>query len=428
MDITKLSKQELFIKCEEVGIKKCKSKKKDDLINLLKTKLIIKEDKQEDKQENIKEDKQENIQEDNQEIKNEVINLTSSNPEIYMDIYDYLNKTKRNQTMTEEEFIKILPRLIDNLFQYGFTQIINDYNDGYLSDITTDWENLKSYKIETNNINAQCTIGLSIIKKHMSHIYDVQNYKGKSISLLWTKDNIEKALKINRQSHSTPYVSEIIRQIGFIAGTSKVTIYRPLLTKRIVEYFDAKEVLDVCVGWGGRMLGSACIDGVNYTGIEPCNKTYNSLQEIKDKLGLDRVSLYKDVAENVLPTLERKYDLAITSPPYYNLEIYSNEETQSHQYGCYKNWYDLFLKPVVHGVLNKLKDGGKSCWSVKNFKTDKQYNLYDDIVTLHNEQGWEQMDLEFFVGNSVRPGSKNKNGQSKKSKEITYVFTKYIKV
>ena len=214
-----------------------------------------------------------------------------------MDIYDYLNKTKRNQTMTEEEFIKILPRLIDNLFQYGFTQIINDYNDGYLSDITTDWENLKSYKIKTNNINAQCTIGLSIIKKHMSHIYDVQNYKGKSISLLWTKDNIEKALKINRQSHSTPYVSEIIRQIGFIAGTSKVTIYRPLLTKRIVEYFDAKEVLDVCVGWGGRMLGSACIDGVNYTGIEPCNKTYNSLQEIKDKLGLDRVSLYKDVAE-----------------------------------------------------------------------------------------------------------------------------------
>ena len=38
------------------------------------------------------------------------------------------------------------------------------------------------------------------------------------------------------------------------------------------------------------------------------------------------------------------------------------------------------------------------------------------------------MDLEFFVGNSVRPGSKNKNGQSKKSKEITYIFTKYIKV
>jgi len=350
--------------------------------------------------------------------------LEEDNLEISNDIYTYLNKPKRNETLSEEDFNLILPSLIDNLLQYGFHQIINDYNDQYLSNIISDWKKLKSCTIETNNINAQSTIGLSIIKKYMTHIYDVKNYKGKSISLLWTKENIEKALKVNRQSHSTPYVSEIIRQIGFISGTSKVTIYRPLLTKRIVNYFGAKEVLDVCVGWGGRMLGSACIDGVNYTGIEPCSKTFNSLQEIKENLGLDRVTLYKDVAENVLPTLERKYDLAITSPPYYNLEIYSDEDTQSHQYGSYKKWYDLFLQPVVYGVLSKLTDGGKSCWSVKNFKTDKQYNLYDDIVKLHKDQGWEQIDLEFFVGNSVRPGSKDKDGKSKKSKEITYVFIK----
>ena len=387
----------------ELGIKSCKSKNKK--VKVKNIKLIL---------------------EDDPEITNEDIKVSSSNNEnnIYTDIYNYLNKPKRNETLSDEDFIIILPSLIDNLLQYGFQQIINDYNHQYLSDIASDWEKLKSYKIETNHINSQSTIGLSIIKKYMTHIYDVKNYKGKSISLLWTKENIEKALKVNRQSHSTPYVSEIIRQIGFIAGTSKVTIYRPLLTKRIVDYFGAKEVLDVCVGWGGRMLGSVCIDGVNYTGIEPCSKTYNSLQEIKYNLGLDRVTLYKDVAENVLPALERKYDLAITSPPYYNLEIYSDEDSQSHQYGSYKKWYDLFLQPVVYGVLSKLKDGGKSCWSVKNFKTDKQYNLYDDIVKLHKEQGWEQIDLEFFVGNSVRPGSKDKDGKSKKSKEITYVFMK----
>lgn len=359
------------------------------------------------------------IKEEDTEITNETIENNK-----YTDIYNYLNKPKHNETLSEEDFKLILPSLVDNLLHYGFNKIVNDYNHQYLSDIKSDWLKLKSYTIETNNINAQSTIGLSIIKKYMTHIYDVKNYKGKSISLLWTKENIEKALKVNRQSHSTPYVSEIIRQIGFIAGTSKVTIYRPLLTKRIVDYFGAKEVLDVCVGWGGRMLGSVCIDGVNYTGIEPCSKTYNSLQKIKDNLGLDGVTLYKDVAENVLPTLERKYDLAITSPPYYNLEIYSDEDTQSHQYGSYKKWYDLFLQPVVYGVLSKLKDGGKSCWSVKNFKTDNQYNLYDDIVKLHKEQGWEQIDLEFFVGNSVRPGSKDKDGKSKKSKEITYVFIK----
>lgn len=337
-----------------------------------------------------------------------------------MDIYQYLNKSNLNKTLSDEEFTKILPVLIDSMLDYGFYSIINDYNE-CLSNIKSDWEKLKLYKIESNYINAQSTTGLSVIKKNMLHIYDVKNYKGQSISLLWTKDNIEKALKVNRKSHSTPYVSEIIRQIGFISGTSKVTIYRPLLTKRIVEYFGAKEVLDVCVGWGGRMLGSACIDGVKYTGIEPCDKTFNSLTKIKEQLDLD-VVLYNDVAENVLHALDRKYDLAITSPPYYNLEIYSDELTQSHHYGSYDKWYESFLKPVVWGVLNKLKQGGKSCWSVKNFKTDKQYNLYDDIVKLHNEKGWKQIDIEFFVGNSIRPGSKNKDGKSKKSKEITYIF------
>ena len=41
----------------------------------------------------------------------------------------------------------------------------------------------------------------------------------------------------------------------------------------------------------------------------------------------------KDIAENVLPNLKQEYDLALTSPPYYNLELYSDETTQSHHYG-----------------------------------------------------------------------------------------------
>ena len=55
MDLTKLSKTELLAKCEEKGIKKCKSKNKEELINLLQNKpiekkkveLIIQEDEEE---------------------------------------------------------------------------------------------------------------------------------------------------------------------------------------------------------------------------------------------------------------------------------------------------------------------------------------------------------------------------------------------
>lgn len=215
-------------------------------------------------------------------------------------------------------------------------------------------------------------------------------------------------------------MSEIIRQIGFTSGMSKVTMYRPLLTKRIVQTFGSKHVLDICVGWGGRMVGSVAVDGVSYTGIEPNTKTFIGLKKIQKTIGIgnDRIILYHDTAEAVLPTLTRSYDLAITSPPYFNLEMYSDESTQSHQYGTYIQWVKHFLQPVVWGVLSVLMEGGKSCWSVKNFKTDKQYNLQDDVVRLHKEKGWTLMDRSFYVGNSVRPGLHTLG------KEITFVFEK----
>ena len=76
-------------------------------------------------------------------------------------------------------------------------------------------------------------------------------------------------------------------------------------------------------------------------------------------MNLDNVTLYNDTAENVLPTLTEKYDLALTSPPYVNLEIYSDEETQSHHHEITIEWYEHFLKCVVFGVIDKLNDNGK---------------------------------------------------------------------
>lgn len=41
MDLTKLLKQELLVKCEQLGITKCKSKTKHDLIELINSKQEI---------------------------------------------------------------------------------------------------------------------------------------------------------------------------------------------------------------------------------------------------------------------------------------------------------------------------------------------------------------------------------------------------
>lgn len=334
-----------------------------------------------------------------------------------MEIYHILNVKNSLRKMSDEKFEEFLPGFCYKLVDYGFEKIITEYNNGLGNNIR-DWKNLKNKKIDKDWINSTSIVGMNIIKRNMPHIYEVSNYKGNNIKQMWDISHIEKAVRANRQSHPTPYISEIIRQIGFTGGTTKVTIYRPLLTKRIVEELNAKNVLDVCTGWGGRMLGASCINGVKYTGIEPFSKTFKGLENIKQELELDNVTLYNDIAENAIPNLKKEYDLALTSPPYYNLELYSDEITQSHQYGLYEDWLKKFLKPVINGVLDKLVDGGYSCWSVKNFKTDKKYNLYDNVVKIHKERGWTKIDREFYVGNCIRPGS------DKKGKEITYVFVK----
>lgn len=339
-------------------------------------------------------------------------------------VYEYLNRRNLNQTMTQEEFEQKLPVLVNQIYEYGFDSLIRDQISSMKS-TQKDWDDLCKKRVSTNHISAQSTIGLSIIKRNMPHIYDVQNYKGQSIKNLWSKEILEKVLRVNRKSHSSTYVSEIIRQIGFAAGTSKVTIYRPLLTKRIVEYFDAKNVLDPCIGWGGRMIGSVCIEGVKYTGFEPCVNTYNGLCTIREELKLgESVSIINEPAENGMRNLSCEYDMILTSPPYYNLEIYSDEDTQSHNYGSYELWVENFLRPVIEIGLTKLVEGGKSCWSVKNFRTDRSYNLYDYVKRIHEENGWVEQGPEFYVGNSVRAGLKDSDGNPVKGKEITFVFQK----
>lgn len=322
-----------------------------------------------------------------------------------MDIFQCINQKNSLRSLSDSEFETMVPTFTEQLHQYGFDRFLQRYLST-LPDPVKDWNSLVKKQVDKDHIHATSVVGMNCIKQCMSHIYEVKNHKGVCVRDQWTPEVLENVLRTNRKSHSTPYMSEIIRQIGFISGNSKVTIYRPLLTKRIVETFGAKHVLDVCVGWGGRMLGSVAVDGVSYTGIEPNTKTFHGLKQIQETIGVgdDRITLYHDTAESVLPTLTRSYDLAITSPPYYNLELYSDEITQSHLYGSYEQWIQHFLQPVVWGVLSVLKEGGKSCWSVKNFKTDAKYNLQDDVVRLHKEKGWTLMDREFYVGNSVRPG------------------------
>ena len=363
-----------------------------------------------------------------------------------------LNRKHALTNLTDAEFEALLPQLAAELESHGVLR--ESYSD---AEIQKDWALLMKKDTTSNamNISATEVAGMKVLRKHMRHFHAVRNYKGHSVESLWTQPCLEKALRFNRAQHSTPYASEIIRSLSFANGLGKVTMYRPLMAKKVVSYLADKDklkevrVLDVCAGWGGRMIGAKSVDytssrsksvepsvdsiKVHYTGIDPCAKTYEALRAIRDELELTNVTLINKPAEVALQELDPcvKYDIALTSPPYYNLEIYSDEPTQSiasgPNYG-YQTWLNEFLRPVIQGVIRL---GVKySCWSVKNFKTDKKYDLLDDVIRIHAEHGWRLLEeVVFTMANSRRPGQKAQPTSDdmaaaapKKTEECTYVF------
>jgi 16S rRNA G966 N2-methylase RsmD len=346
-----------------------------------------------------------------------------------------LNKKHALSSLTDAEFEAMLPQLAAELAAHGVLH--ETYSD---ADIQKDWALLLKKDATSNamTISATEVAGMKVLRKHMRHFHAVRNYKGHSVASLWTQPCLEKALRFNRAQHSTPYASEIIRSLSFANGLGKVTMYRPLMAKKVVAYLAEKDklkdvrVLDVCAGWGGRMIGAMSVGynlpgiKVHYTGIDPCAKTYDALRAIRDELGLTNVTLINKPAEVALQQEQElgTYDIALTSPPYYNLELYSDEPTQSvaTKDAGYQAWLDTFLKPVIAGVIRL---GVKySCWSVKNFKTDKKYDLLDDVIRIHGEHGWRLLDdTVFTMSNSRRPGQKAASDQ-KKTEECTYVFVR----
>lgn len=135
------------------------------------------------------------------------------------------------------------------------------------------------------------------------------------------------------------------------------------------------KVLDPCSGWGGRMIGAASIPNTIYTGFDPCTQTYNGLCKLGNWLKLQQPEFNFDVKklpyeDADLP--EGEFDIALTSPPYYNTEHYSDEPTNSlNRYSTFDLWVEGFYKPLICKTVKALKPDGKFILNVG----DRKYPL-----------------------------------------------------
>lgn len=331
-------------------------------------------------------------------------------------LHKFLNIKNSLRNLTEEEFEILLPQLANELERVSF---YTEYCD---IELKTDWIKLVKWNANISSIASTQRLGMKLCEHFFPNFYDIQDKKGNSFKSLWTANNLEKVLRWNRKSHSTPYLSEIKRGIYFNLGLPKSTMYRPQMAKMVVSNLGGKQVFDPCAGWGGRLLGSIAAGVEQYTAFEPNTETYEGLVRLVKFLDIqDKVTIYKDSALNMYNYDIKDIDIVLTSPPYFDLEVYSHEDTQSIT-GCssYQMWVDRFLEPLVTGALLTLKPTGWSCWNVHNVGKMK---MIDDVAKIHKKFPTKK---SFSVTSSRRQANQYVTTKNQKNNDVTICYSNNI--
>jgi 16S rRNA G966 N2-methylase RsmD len=169
-------------------------------------------------------------------------------------------------------------------------------------------------------------------------------------------------IQIRHGRRLTP--SGIRSALSETGASSQISTFRPTIALKLIEHFGARSVLDPCAGWGGRMVGAIAADA-RYVGIDPHTAAVagnNRFLETFRALtgGRPQVTLITGCAEDVLPTLSRQvFDLILTSPPYFDLERYTNEPTQSAlRHPTLELWNERFLRVMLDRAAALLRPQG----------------------------------------------------------------------
>ena len=131
---------------------------------------------------------------------------------------------------------------------------------------------------------------------------------------------------------------------------------------------------------GGRMIGALLNDVEEYVGIDPSPDSNRGNKVLLAHIGKyqdTKVTLIQKPYEEVTEDLGL-FDMAITSPPYFDVEIYAGDNTSTTKFPKYDAWVEGFLKPLIDNTMNRLKPDGSFLLNVG----DQTYPLTNEIYKI----------------------------------------------
>jgi len=303
--------------------------------------------------------------------------------------FDGIPLTQKNILKMEPEQKQLMAdKVFEYLRTYGFPMPSSSEDE-----LREDYDSLVRFNT-TNVIDEEGIIksesyknGIKVFKHFSPHFFTV-SVGGKPTYLdVFYNDELLKKVITNRMGISYKETFNItgnmVRQglrNSFIAGSA--SIFKPAVAKTIFDRYAPRNgiVYDYSAGFGQRMLGAmASPKNLKYVGTDPWAETNVAIDKTIKFFGFEkRARVYQMGSEKFCPQeFIDKIDLAFSSPPYYDLETYTNDKSQAYANGYegYLNWW----RSTAENIHKLLKVDGLL---IINIDDKNRLNMIDKIGDL----------------------------------------------
>lgn len=209
------------------------------------------------------------------------------------------------------------------------------------------------------------------------------------------------------QKENNDITIENMRETIWSIGPRECSTFKPKLIKFFIELYNAKKILDISSGWGDRLIGAMASDIDIYDGFDPnpcLHKNYQKMIDFFKPNIVNKNAIYtiKELPFEEADLKQDYYDLVMTSPPYFTMEIYDdNPETNAKQsiVKMYEQgddaeinkedrkngegerlWYNNYLKVWINKCYDALRRGGVIALNINQYKNQHYiYWLLDDM-------------------------------------------------
>ena len=200
--------------------------------------------------------------------------------------------------------------------------------------------------------------------------------------------------------------------------------FKPAIAKWLYDTYKSENILDFSAGWGDRLCGFYSSEkGKNFLGIDPninLHSAYSNQIELYSGLCRDdrKAKTVIGTAEDInLSHYKDKFDTVFTSPPYFNREKYTNDDTQSwFRYRSIETWLEMFLFKTIKNIEPTIKKGGilainisDVCSTSKGRKTKDWLEICNPMLDYVDSLGIFTLDKIIGYKISKKPGSLKDN-------------------